>query len=143
MVLSDFLSRQQGDDSDSHQIIPILFNMKEILKQNSLNVVQDTFVVQSRSQIKSKGVKAPTVQGATKLSDKTKRKETKPTVIQDTSIIIDLDTKSDIDTQLQVAAVTQTQPYDPTKPGVRQTSTYFHLYQGKSGYAVASVAKNS
>ena len=34
MVLSDFLSRQQGDNSDPHQIIPISFNMKEILKQN-------------------------------------------------------------------------------------------------------------
>ena len=32
MVLSDFLSRQQGDESDPHQIIPISFNMKEILK---------------------------------------------------------------------------------------------------------------
>ena len=40
MVLSDFLSRQQGDDSDPHQIIPISFNMKEILKQN---YVKDTF----------------------------------------------------------------------------------------------------
>ena len=28
MVLSDFLSRQQGDDSDPHEIIPISFNMK-------------------------------------------------------------------------------------------------------------------
>ena len=32
MVLSDVLSRQQGDNSDPHQIIPISFNMKEILK---------------------------------------------------------------------------------------------------------------
>ena len=34
MVLSDFLSRQQGDRSDPNQIIPISFNMKEILKGN-------------------------------------------------------------------------------------------------------------
>ena len=34
MVLSEFLSRQQGDDNDPQQIIPISFNMKEILKQN-------------------------------------------------------------------------------------------------------------
>ena len=61
MVLSDFLSRQQGDDSDPHQIIPISFNMKEILKQNYQNIVKDTFTVQTRSQIKSKGVKSPTV----------------------------------------------------------------------------------
>ena len=37
MVLSDFLSRQQGDNSDPHQIIPISFNMKKILKQNYQN----------------------------------------------------------------------------------------------------------
>ena len=33
MVLSNILSRQQGDRSDPHQIIPISFNMKEILKK--------------------------------------------------------------------------------------------------------------
>ena len=34
MILSDFLSRQLGDDSDPHQIIPISFSIKEILKEN-------------------------------------------------------------------------------------------------------------
>ena len=43
MVLSDFLSRQHGDDSDPRQIIPISFNMREILKQNYQNYVKDTF----------------------------------------------------------------------------------------------------
>ena len=47
MVLSDFLSRKQGDDSDPHQIIPISFNMKEILKQNYHSYVKDTFLVQT------------------------------------------------------------------------------------------------
>ena len=54
MVLSDFLSRQQGDNSDPHHIIPISFNMKEILKQNYQNLVEDSFLVQTRSQIKVK-----------------------------------------------------------------------------------------
>ena len=49
MVLSNFLSRQQGDNSDPHQIIPISFNMKEILKQNYQNYAKDTFLVQTRS----------------------------------------------------------------------------------------------
>ena len=40
MVLSDFLSKQQGDNSDPHQIIPISFNMKEILKRNYQNIVK-------------------------------------------------------------------------------------------------------
>ena len=52
MVLSDFLLRQQGDDSDPHEIIPILFNMREILKQNYYNYVEDNFMVQTRSQNK-------------------------------------------------------------------------------------------
>ena len=47
MVLCDFLSRQQGDDSDLHEIIPISFNMREILKQNYYNYVEDTFLVQT------------------------------------------------------------------------------------------------
>ena len=33
MILSDFLLRQQVDDSDLHEIIPISFNMREILKK--------------------------------------------------------------------------------------------------------------
>ena len=66
MVLSDFLSRQQGDNSDPHQIIPISFNMKEILKQDYQHYIEDTFLVQIRSQIKAKGVKVPVVHSATK-----------------------------------------------------------------------------
>ena len=31
MILSDFLSRQIEDDSDPHEIIPISFNIREIL----------------------------------------------------------------------------------------------------------------
>ena len=123
MVLSDFLSRQQGDKSDPHQIIPISFNMKQILRKNYQNIVKDTFTVQTRSQIKSKGMRAPTVQGATKTSDKTRR-EVKPTVTDDTPIIIDLDTKPDLNTQMQNVVVTQ--QYDATRPGVRQTPAYLH-----------------
>ena len=109
MVLSDFLSRQQGDNSDPHQIIPISFNMKEILKQNYQNYVKDTFFVQTRSQIKAKGVKVPTVHGTTKplvphdIPEKTRRKEATPIIIDDDDdeipIVIDLDTKPKFDTQ--------------------------------------------
>ena len=38
--------------------------------------------------------------------------------------MIDLDTKLDLDTQAQNVVVTQ--EYDPTRPGVRQTSAYSH-----------------
>ena len=34
MVLSDFLSRQKNDDSNPHEIIPISFNMCQILDDN-------------------------------------------------------------------------------------------------------------
>ena len=49
MVLSDFLSSQLGDDSDLHEIMPISFNIKEILKENYQNMVKDTYMVQTRS----------------------------------------------------------------------------------------------
>ena len=31
MIYSNFLSRQKHDDSDPHEIIPILFNMQNML----------------------------------------------------------------------------------------------------------------
>ena len=61
MVLSDFLSRQIGDDSDPHEIIPISFNIKEILKENYQKMVKDMYMVQTRSQAKAK-TNTPTVQ---------------------------------------------------------------------------------
>ena len=137
MVLSDFLSRQQGDDSDPHQIIPISFNMKEILKQNYHSYVKDTFLVKLGSQNKAKGVQLPAIHGTMKplvphkipenQPVKTRRREAKPIIINDTPTVIDLDTKPELDTQSQDTAVTQTQfPYDPTRPGIRQTPSYIH-----------------
>ena len=66
IVLSDFLLRQQVDDSDPHEIIPILFNMRETLKQKYYKVEEDKFLVQTRSQTKSIGIKLPAVHRATK-----------------------------------------------------------------------------
>ena len=66
IILSDFLSRQLGDDSNPHQIIPISFNIKEILKENYQNIVKDTCMVQTRSQTKAKAANAPTVQSTTR-----------------------------------------------------------------------------
>ena len=45
MILSDFLSRQIEDDSNLHEIIPISFNMKEMLQENYYNIVSDTYMV--------------------------------------------------------------------------------------------------
>ena len=64
MVLSDFLSRQQVDDNDPHEIIPILFNMEETLKY--YKVKDNKFLVQTRSQAKSSGIKLPAVHSTIK-----------------------------------------------------------------------------
>ena len=37
MVLNDFLSRQNNDDSDPHEIIPISVNMQQVLHKNYEN----------------------------------------------------------------------------------------------------------
>ena len=112
MILSDFLSRQQGDTSDPHCIIPISFNMKEILRKNYHNYVKDTFLVQARSQIKAKGVKVPAVHGANKplaqhsipvrLSVKTRMEEIKPIIIDDSDydMPLGLDNKPEFCTQV-------------------------------------------
>ena len=36
MILSDFLSRQKVDDSNPHEIIPILFSMRDVLQEKIL-----------------------------------------------------------------------------------------------------------
>ena len=66
IVLSDFLLRQQVDDSDLHEIIPISFNIRKTLKQKYYKVEEDKFLVQTRSQTMSSGIKLPALHGATK-----------------------------------------------------------------------------
>ena len=41
MILSDFLSRQEIDKSDPHEIIPISFNMKITWNNRYYNVEED------------------------------------------------------------------------------------------------------
>ena len=53
MILSDFLSRQIEDDSNLHEIIPISFNIREILQENYHNIVSDTYKLQMRAQAKA------------------------------------------------------------------------------------------
>ena len=52
MILSDFLSRQQHDDSNPHEIIPISFNMQNVLLTRYCNIgekEQGKYLVQTRS----------------------------------------------------------------------------------------------
>ena len=53
MILSDFLSRQRVDQSNPHEIIPISFDMKVILKERYYNIGNDSrYLVQICSQAK-------------------------------------------------------------------------------------------
>ena len=77
-------------------------------------------MVQTRSQTKSKGVATrDTVRPSNK---KGTRKEVKPVVLDNSPLVIDLDTKPDLDAHTQNAVVTQ--QYDPTRPEVRKVSSY-------------------
>ena len=67
MILNDFLSRQRIDKSNPHEIIPISFNMKTILKDKYYHVGDKSrYLVQTCSQIKDRGIKLPEVHGADK-----------------------------------------------------------------------------
>ena len=70
MILSDFLSGQEIDDSNPHEIILISFNMRDILQEKYYNFsntkVGDKYLVQTRSQAKSSRVKGPEVHGIEK-----------------------------------------------------------------------------
>ena len=68
MVLSDFLSRQKHEDNNPHDIIPISFNMQNILQANYYNL--GTYLVQTRSQANSSGITLPEVHGIGKRLDR-------------------------------------------------------------------------
>ena len=65
MILSDFLSNQRVDDSNLHEIIPISFNMRDVLQERYYNLnsvgTKDKYLVQTRSQVKSSRVSLPEV----------------------------------------------------------------------------------
>ena len=67
MMLSDFLSRQNNDDSDPHEILPISSNMHKVLQENYYKI--DSYLVQTRSQARSGGIKLPVVHGMRKNLD--------------------------------------------------------------------------
>ena len=67
MVLSDFLSRQNNNESNPHEIIPISSNMHKVLQQNYYKI--DSYLVQTISQARSDGIKLPEVHGVRKNLD--------------------------------------------------------------------------
>ena len=58
MILSDFLSRQNIDDSNPHEIIPISFNLRAVLQDKYYNLEgeKERYMIQTRSQSKTSGV---------------------------------------------------------------------------------------
>ena len=73
MVLSDFLSRQKTDDSNPHELIPISFSLKDQVSDyfyhidNENNLPRkDKYLVQTRSQVRSNGIRLPGIHGANK-----------------------------------------------------------------------------
>ena len=71
MILSDFLSRQNLEDENTKEIIPISFNMKSVLQDRYYKVGRnkEKYMVQTRSQTKASGVQLPEVHGSRKRLD--------------------------------------------------------------------------
>ena len=80
MILSNFLSRQKIDDSNSSEITSISFNIRSVLqdKYYSLEEEKERYMVQTRSQMKASGVQLPEVHGSRKGLDPHKIPEKQP-----------------------------------------------------------------
>ena len=77
MILSDFLSQQKNGNSNPHKIIPIPFNMCHVLYDNYYNV---KYLIQTKSQAKSSGIKLPEVHGMGKNLDPNLKPEKQHTI---------------------------------------------------------------
>ena len=73
MVLSNFLSRQKLDDSNPHELIPISFSLRDQVSDyfyhidSEINLHRkDKYLVQTRSQVRSSGIRLPEIHGASK-----------------------------------------------------------------------------
>ena len=73
MVLSNFLSRQKTDDSNPHELIAILFSLKSQVSNHFYRINNevivprnDRYLVQTRSQVRSSGIRLPEIHGVNK-----------------------------------------------------------------------------
>ena len=69
MILSDCLSQQKHDDSNPHDIIPISFNIHNVLHERYYDLGLMDYLVQTQSQTKSSGIKLPKVHRVKKILD--------------------------------------------------------------------------
>ena len=77
IILSDFLSRQKNNDSNPHRMIPISFNMCQCLDDNYYS---EKYLVQTKSQAKSSGIKLLEVHGMGKNLDPNLKPEKQHTI---------------------------------------------------------------
>ena len=81
MILSDFLSRHNNDNSNLNEIIPISFDMYSILESNlnsfdkNNNFGNSKYLIQTCSQVKTSGTKLPEVHRVQKGLDPNLRPE--------------------------------------------------------------------
>ena len=62
MVLSYFGSRQKHDDGNPHEILPFSFSMYQVFHETYYDIGNtEHYLVQTRSQTKSSGIKLPEV----------------------------------------------------------------------------------
>ena len=66
MILSDFSSQQNNNNSNPHKIIPIFFSKCQVLDDNYYN---EKYLIHTRSQAKSNGIKLVEVHGMGKNLD--------------------------------------------------------------------------
>ena len=88
MGLSDFLLRQDVDDSNPCEVVPISFNLRTVLQDryHTLEGENERYMIQTRSQMKTSGVQLPEVHGSRKGLDPDKILEKQPQPIVRLSI---------------------------------------------------------
>ena len=88
MILSDFLSQQKNDDSNPNEIIPISFDIYQILEDSSFleNLCTNKYLIQTWSQAKSSGIKLSEVHGMRKNLDPNLRPENQYTLTKQVSL---------------------------------------------------------
>ena len=75
-----FLSRQNVEDSNPYEIIPISFNLRTVLQDKYYNLEgeNERYMIQTRSQMKASGVQLPEVHRTRKGLDPHKILEKQP-----------------------------------------------------------------
>ena len=70
MILSDFLLRQKHNNGNPHEILPVSFNMYNILHKRYYNIGKsERYLVQRWSQTKYSEIKLPNIHGMSKNLD--------------------------------------------------------------------------